>query len=69
MAPLVHMMVVDREIRYGLVGTLASAQPEKLLDRPYLVMASDSPPGEILVKHFDDLFESAIDLDAIGVPI
>lgn len=58
-APLVHMMVVDDDVRLGVVGTVAAAQPASLSDRPYFVLSATSPPGEILRKHFEQLYVSA----------
>lgn len=60
--PLVHFLRLDKEVRMGLVNTLAAAQPARLVDRPYFSLGTDSAAGQILTAHFEALLNDAMPL-------
>ncbi|WP_045747264.1 hypothetical protein [Actinoplanes rectilineatus] len=55
--PNMHFARVDSVIRQGFVGTLSSAQPGRLEDRPYIELSTNSAPGSSLMTHFDQLWD------------
>lgn len=56
-APNMHFARMDGLILQGFVGTLSTAQPERLSDRGYLEMPRTSEPGSTLARHFEEFWE------------
>jgi hypothetical protein len=55
-APSLHFVRVDMLIRGGFIGTLAQAQPRHLDERPYVELPTRSTAGEVLLKHYEELW-------------
>ncbi|MGH3902898.1 MAG: hypothetical protein ACRDTE_01670 [Pseudonocardiaceae bacterium] len=55
--PNLHFVRVDGLLRQGFIGTLSSAQPPRLEDRPYLEVSLGSEPGITLARHYDQLWD------------
>jgi hypothetical protein len=54
--PSMHFVRIDRVIRGGFIGTLARAQPRQLDERPYVEIPTWSTAGEVLIRHFEELW-------------
>ncbi len=56
-APNLHFLRSDAVIKYGFIGTLATAQPQQLHERPYVEIPVRSAPGGTLVRHYEQLWQ------------
>lgn len=65
-APNFHFVRVDGLLRQGFIGTLSSAQPFRLEDRPYLQMPLSNEPGVTLARHYDQLWDRSAGTSATG---
>lgn len=58
-APVWHLVRVDNVLKLGFVGTSNAAQPSRYEDRPYVMIPVGSPPGEILVRHLETIWQQS----------
>lgn len=54
--PGLHFARIDSSICTGFIGTIATVQPARYEDRPYLELPDRSRPGRILSQHFEALW-------------